>query len=342
MISQPTLLFLGYCKLNELWPNYQKDLNQDLNHTTLQNFVLRIFVIFVRILLNVNLSCESFLESNCLDILALCETSLDDSIDSGNFSMTGYLPLIWKGSITHMHVLAAYMKEGVPFAPDLSLENSTHSYLCFQLALLHSVFYFFFLYWSPSLSLYTVFDFISSNIDEVFSINPSAKLFVFGYLDIHHKDWLTYSGGTDRPGELCYNFSVTNDVTWMVNFPTWIPVCDSHSPALLDLILSSDASICSSTAFPPSGNSDHVVVSVSIDFTSSSKRDAPFRCIAYDYSRAVGAVLVIIWEIFKGKISLSTVFLLLLVNFVSGFSLEFMYISLISMVFSCLGCCHTS
>ena len=94
MISQPTLLFLGYCKLNELWPNYQKDLNQDLNHTTLQNFVLRIFVIFVRILLNVNLSCESFLESNCLDILALCETSLDDSIDSGNFSVTGYLPLI--------------------------------------------------------------------------------------------------------------------------------------------------------------------------------------------------------------------------------------------------------
>ena len=38
--------------------------------------------------------CESFLESNCLDILALCETSLDDTIDSGNFSMTGYLPLI--------------------------------------------------------------------------------------------------------------------------------------------------------------------------------------------------------------------------------------------------------
>ena len=95
MNSQPTLLFLGYYKLNELWPNYQKDLNQiTLNHTTLQNFVLGIFVVFVRILLNVNLSCESFLESNCLDILALCETSLDDSIDSGNFSVTGYLPLI--------------------------------------------------------------------------------------------------------------------------------------------------------------------------------------------------------------------------------------------------------
>ena len=39
-------------------------------------------------------------------------------------------------------------------------------------------------------------------------------------------------------------------------------------------------------AFPPLENSDHVVVSVSIDFLSNSKRDALFHCIAYDYSRA--------------------------------------------------------
>ena len=38
--------------------------------------------------------CESFLESNSPDILTLCETNLDGSIDSGNFSVTGYLPLI--------------------------------------------------------------------------------------------------------------------------------------------------------------------------------------------------------------------------------------------------------
>ena len=94
--------------------------------------------------------------------------------------------------------------------------------------------YFFFLYQSPSWSLYTVFDSISSNIDEVFLINPSANVFVFGDFNVHHKDWLTYSGGTDRPGEQCYNFSISNDLTQMVNFPTPISDCDSHSPALLD------------------------------------------------------------------------------------------------------------
>ena len=72
----------------------------------------------------------------------------------------------------------------------------------------------------------------------------------------------------------------------MVSFPTWIPDYDSHSSAFLDLFISSDASICSTMALPPLGNFDHVFASVSIDFPSNSQRDAPFHCMAYDYSRA--------------------------------------------------------
>ena len=72
----------------------------------------------------------------------------------------------------------------------------------------------------------------------------------------------------------------------MVNFPSGIPDCDSHSPALLDLFLCFDASICSTMAFPPLGNSDHVVVTVSIDFPTNSQRNTRFHRIAYDYSCA--------------------------------------------------------
>ena len=122
--------------------------------------------------------------------------------------MRGYLPIIRKDSTTHMYGLAVYVKEGLPFAWNLSLENFADSYLCFRLALLHSVSYFFFLYRSPSSSLCTIFDSISSTIDEVLWINPSANVFVFGDFNVHHKDWLTYYGGTDRPVELCYNFSI--------------------------------------------------------------------------------------------------------------------------------------
>ena len=163
--------------------------------------------------------CESLLESNSPHILALCETNLDDSIDSGNFSVRGYLPLIRKDSSTHVHGLAVYVKEGLPFARDLSLENSADSYICFRLTSLHSVSYFFFLYQSPFLSLCKVFDSISSNIDEVLTINPSANVFIFGDFNVHHKNWLTYCGGTDRPGALCYNFSTSNDLTQTELFP---------------------------------------------------------------------------------------------------------------------------
>ena len=160
--------------------------------------------------------CESFLESNSPDILALCETNLNDSVDSGNFSVRGYLPFIWKDSTIHMHGLAVYVKGRLLFARDLYLENSADSYSCFWLGLLHSVSYFFFLCQPPSSSLCMVFYSISSNIDEVVSTNPSANMFVFGDFNVHDEDWLTYFGGTDRPGELWYNCSISN-FTQMVN-----------------------------------------------------------------------------------------------------------------------------
>ena len=163
--------------------------------------------------------CESFLESNFPDILALCEINLDDSIDSGNFFVRGYLPLIWKDSGTHMHGLAIYVKEGLPLARNLSLENSADSYLCFRLALLHSVSYFFFLYWSPSSALCMVFDSISSNIDEVLSINPSANVFIFGDFSIHHKDWLCILYF------FCASFLVTPSLVVAVQpCMEWIPI----------------------------------------------------------------------------------------------------------------------
>ena len=130
------------------------------------------------------------------------------------------------------------------------------------------------------------FWFISSNIDKFLSINPSANMFVFGDFNVHHKDLLNCFVGTDKPGELCYDFSISNDLTQVINFPSRTPDCDSHSPPFLDLFISSDASICSTMAFPSLGNSDHVVVSVSIDFPTNSQQDAPFHRIAYDYSHA--------------------------------------------------------
>ena len=44
---------------------------------------------------------------------------------------------------------------------------------------------------------------------------------------------------------------ISNDLTQMVNFPTRIPDCHSHSPPLLDLFLSSDPCIYSTVSVKP-------------------------------------------------------------------------------------------
>ena len=137
-------------------------------------------------------------------------------IEFENFSLYG---LIRKDSITHIHLL--------------SLKNSVDSCLCFRLALFHSVSYFFLLYRSPSLSLCTAFNSVQFNIDEVLSSNPSANVFVFGKCNVHDKGYLYCSDGTGRPGELCQNFSVLDDLTQIVNLPTPIPDCGSHRRTFL-------------------------------------------------------------------------------------------------------------
>ena len=99
-------------------------------------FALKLRFTNIRGLRSNFVGCDSYFESNSLDILALCKTNLDDSIDSGNFSVRGYLLLIRKDA-----------EGGISFPRDLSLEKkSGDSYLCFRLALLHSVSYFFLLY----------------------------------------------------------------------------------------------------------------------------------------------------------------------------------------------------
>ena len=85
--------------------------------------------------------------------------------------------------------------------------------LMFLAGCTYSVSCLFFLCGSPCLHLCTNFYAISSNIHEVLLINPFSNVLVFWGINVHHKD-----------------------------FPTRIPDCDSHSPALMAFCLSSYAS----------------------------------------------------------------------------------------------------
>ena len=66
----------------------------------------------------------------------------------------------------------------------------------------------------------------------------------------------------------------------MVNFPTQIPDCDSHNPALLDLFLSSDASIYNTM------NIRFSIRWLSLYWETLIRLLSQFHPIAHDYSRA--------------------------------------------------------
>ena len=94
------------------WPYYQKDVNQiNLNHNTLKlSFT------------NIRGLGSNFIEQSLLTfLLYMRQTRLTQLILA--ISLRGYLPLIRKDSATHMHDLAVYVKEGLPFARDISLES---------------------------------------------------------------------------------------------------------------------------------------------------------------------------------------------------------------------------
>ena len=89
-----------------------------------------------------------------------------------------------------MDSLAVCVKEVLSFAQDLPLFNwlyFIHLVTSFS-SINHFVIYcgWFFVLFHPA----------------VLSINPSANTFVFGGFNVHHKDWLTFPGGIDGPGEL--------------------------------------------------------------------------------------------------------------------------------------------
>ena len=228
---------------------------------------------------------ESFLCNSLPDVLAICETNLNPSISSSDFSVPGYLPLNRKDSSIHMHGLGIFVRDTLPISRELNLESSDESYICLRQSLLQSTSYLFFVYRSPSSQSCSVIDSISENIDKALLAHPSANIFVFGDFNIHHSEWLPFSHTTSSSGINTYNFAISHSLTQLVDSPTRTPDRNDQEPSLLDLFLSSNPDICKTSTSCPLGNSDHSVVNVAIDFNSSLTHDPPIHRQLFSYHR---------------------------------------------------------
>ena len=109
-------------------------------------------------------------------------------------------------------------------------------------------------------------------------------MFFFGDFSIYLKDWLTYSVGNNRPSELCYKFGISNDLTQMVYFPTWL--IDVTVTGLLFWIYLFSMTLVFYNVFPSNGKFWSCCCLSFHNFPINSKQDALLHCIAYDYSYA--------------------------------------------------------
>ena len=134
-------------------------------------------------------------------------------------------------------------------------------------------------------------------------------------------------------------FFISNDLTQMVNFTTRIPNCDSHSPTLLYFF-------CLTLVFVLQWFSLHWEILIMLlsqfplTFHNIHNGMPCFIVLLMTILVLIEKVFMTIWEMFYERISLKSVLLLLLVNFVSEFRLELMYISLIESIRSSLTHLH--
>ena len=189
--------------LSELWSYYQKDVNQiTLNYATFQSLAFQIF------------EAKKFFQKFCW-LLMFPWINLSWQFCS-MWDKPWWLNYFWQflreasssfnlKGFYYSYAWSCRLCERKAFFCLGLISRKLHRFLCFQLLYLTHCLTSFLLYWSPSSSLCMAFYSISSNIDEFLLISLSANVFVFGDFHVYHKDWLTYCGGTDKPGELCYN-----------------------------------------------------------------------------------------------------------------------------------------
>lgn len=105
-----------------------------------------------------------------------------------------------------------------------------------------------------------LFDHLSRVADDAQEQFPHAELVFLGDFNAHHSLWLS-SSKTDHAGISAHAFALTHDLSQLVDQPTRIPDIASHTPSLLDLLLTTHPEGYQVEVRAPLGSSDHCLIS---------------------------------------------------------------------------------
>ncbi|MPC69991.1 hypothetical protein E2C01_064225 [Portunus trituberculatus] len=85
-------------------------------------------------------------------------------------------------------------------------------------------------------------NFCNIHVEHIVSLYPFAEISILGDSNVHHQLWFS-SPFIDHPGELAFNFVILHDLEQLVHHPTRIPDRLGEISNILDLFLTSNASV---------------------------------------------------------------------------------------------------
>ena len=184
--------------------------------------------------------------SDCIDILIIAETKLDESFPTSQLDITGYMPPLRVDRNQHGGGILKYIKEGIPSREISLLESMSKDIEAKALEInLHKIKWLLFgIYRPPSQTDNFFLNEISKNIEHFYT--KYENFLVIGDFNLTEKSM------------------VLQDFMQRLNFKNVIkePTCFiSNCPTCIDLILTSDTGKVSNTRTIETGLSDfHVMV----------------------------------------------------------------------------------
>lgn len=109
-------------------------------------------------------------------------------------------------------------------------------------------------------------DHVQMATDLVLQQIPSAEIVILGDFNAHHAEWLG-SRKTDHAGRSVHGLALTCGLTQLVATPTRVPDVESHTPSLLDLLLTSHPDGYNVAVEAPLGSSDHCLIRSTVPIT---------------------------------------------------------------------------
>ena len=209
-----------------------------------------------------------FLRQHTPTLFACSETKLSNKILDSELSFPNYT-MIRDDKPPH-HGLCLYLHSSLTAQHCSQYENPQYQYICLRFILHSNSKIIFFIYRSPSANS-DIFSVISDKIDSALLAYPNSEIVVAGDFNIHHEQWLTHSSSTDTAGQAAFNFSISHNLTQLVNFPTHIPDHHGDRSNTLDLFLTSHPDLYDISSSSPLGSSDHAVITCTQTFMTAKQ-----------------------------------------------------------------------